>query len=148
MARIYTDAGAYPMYMDVQTTAPLDNRVVVEYISDLTENENVLKFPYVGLVVYVVEDQMLHACTEFNPLAAPGEKTKWKLAGGDDFAGTNGVTSLTNVPVNKSTVIADLDSDQALSLAEGLANGREVLIVAHNIGSDDITITLPGNCND
>lgn len=65
----------------------------------------------------------------------------------NDFAGTNNVTTLENIPVNKSTVKAEISTNQALSWAEGLANGFEVLAIINNTGSNTLTISLPENCN-
>lgn len=77
MAKKYTDASAYPMYMDVQTNAPLDNRTVVENIADLTNGT--ITYPYLGLTVYVLEDKNVYVCTKYNPLSNP--TTAWKIVG-------------------------------------------------------------------
>ena len=66
----------------------------------------------------------------------------------DSFAGTNDVDTLTDLPVNKSTINAEVSTDQALSWEEDLESGREVLVVIHNTGNSDINITLPENCNE
>ena len=68
-------------------------------------------------------------------------------SGPDTFVGTNEVTSLTNLPVDKSTIKAEISTVQTLSWSEGLPAGREVLAIIHNTGSDNISINLPANCN-
>lgn len=68
-------------------------------------------------------------------------------SGPDTFVGTNEVTSLANLPVDKSTIKAEISTAQTLSWSEGLPAGREVLAIIHNTGSDNITINLPANCN-
>lgn len=65
----------------------------------------------------------------------------------DDFFGTNEVSDLANLPVNKSSIKADVSTNQTLSWSEGLAAGRDVLCVIHNTSSSEITIGLPDNCN-
>lgn len=65
----------------------------------------------------------------------------------DNFIGSNEVTTLVGLPVDKSTINAEITTDETLSWSEGLASGREVLCIIHNTGSDTITIGLPENCN-
>ena len=68
----------------------------------------------------------------------------------DSFFGSNKIKGLSSVPVDKSTVEANLwqVGDQTLSWAEGLEDGREVLLIAHNLDETDINIILPDNCNE
>lgn len=70
--------------------------------------------------------------TDDEPLAA---KT-------DEFIGTNTVTTVANIPVTKSTVVATVAAGGAVSFAEGLADGREVYVIAQNSGTDPITLTF------
>lgn len=65
----------------------------------------------------------------------------------DSFAGTNNATSITDLPVDKSTVDVQVSADGTLSWAEGLEDGRDVLAIIHNTGDQDIAIILPDNSN-
>lgn len=64
----------------------------------------------------------------------------------DDFIGSNTVSSVENIPVNKSTVVATLagwsDKPLPVSFAEGLPEGREVYVIAQNASADPFTLSF------
>lgn len=62
----------------------------------------------------------------------------------DTFTGSNKVTALANIPVNKSTVLVDFEFGGEVSFEPGLADGREVYVVARYNGHDATTVTFPG----
>lgn len=66
----------------------------------------------------------------------------------DDFIGSNTVSSVENIPVNKSTVVATLadwsDKPLPVSFAEGLPEGREVYVIAQNASTDPLTLSFTG----
>lgn len=75
--------------------------------------------------------------TDDEPLAA---KT-------DEFIGTNTVTTVANIPVTKSTVLANLTAGGAVSFVAGLVAGREVFVVAKNASDAEIELTFPASAN-
>lgn len=95
-----------------------------------------------GYFVHIV-DMQIHDAIAFDDLVkliVEGSK--------NSFAGTNSVTTLTNLPVDKSTINAEISTDQALSFDAGLGLGQEVLCIIHNTGGATINIELPENCNE
>lgn len=59
------------------------------------------------------------------------------------LAGYNSVTTLTDLPVNKRSVVATLSANSTLSLASSMAQGRELHIKVYNSTAAEITITMP-----
>lgn len=53
------------------------------------------------------------------------------------------VTSLNNLPVDCSFILAEIGSTDALTLKETILAGHEVHIIVHNTSSSSITVTLP-----
>lgn len=62
MGKIYTGSSPLSKVYDVTINAPLDNRVAVRYIADLTTGENggIAAQVYKGMIVYVQEDNSLY----------------------------------------------------------------------------------------
>ena len=62
----------------------------------------------------------------------------------DFMTGSNTVTSLSNIPITKRLVIANVSGGQSFNLSGNtLANGREIHIIINNNSSSDITISFP-----
>jgi hypothetical protein len=56
--------------------------------------------------------------------------------------GCNTITSLSDIPITKKLIIANIDSDQSFSI-DPPSSGREINIIIHNTSSTDIIITIP-----
>lgn len=64
------------------------------------------------------------------------------------YGHSNTVDTLANIPVNATTVVANISTDQTLSWAPNLWMGLEVVCLINNIGTEDVNIILPDNCNE
>lgn len=53
------------------------------------------------------------------------------------------VTTLNNLPINCSFILAEIGSTDAITLSGTIPAGQEVHIIVHNTSSASITITLP-----
>lgn len=71
-----------------------------------------------------------------------GEVVKYLDALTDPFIGSTTVSSVTNIPVTKSTVIANIATDETVSFTEGLPEGREVYVIAKNDSGSAVTLTF------
>ena len=79
----------FPMYMKVGTTAPLDDRLVVETIADLTNGT--LDYPYVGMVVNIGGKEDLYV---LNALPATNPDNWKRIAGANEiFEKISGIQS-------------------------------------------------------
>ncbi len=65
----------------------------------------------------------------------------------DTFTGSNKVTTVVDVPVTKSTVLAEISASETVSFTSGLPEGKEVYMIVKNTGSEAITLTLPAGAN-
>lgn len=60
------------------------------------------------------------------------------------FHGTNNVNSLSNIPVDRNLVVAELADSCELSVADLMVPGQEVHIIAHAFTAIEITIPTSG----
>ena len=63
------------------------------------------------------------------------------------YLGVNTVTSLTDLPVTRRSIVANLDTASSLSLYDVLTAGRELYIRIYNNSSSEITQPIPNTGN-
>ena len=120
MSKKYTDAAVnFPMYFNMKTTSPIDDRLVVESVNDLTNGT--IEYPYVGIVVNIAGKEDLYI---LNKLPAT-VFDNWKRIKGADEVDSNitgvqtqlstAVTNLTNlIDKTKKDIIGDNDVTDTL----------------------------------
>jgi len=100
MGKIYDGSAPLSKVYDVSINAPLDNRIAVRYVADLTTGENggIAAQVYKGMIVYVQEDNSLYIYTGQS-------NNKWKtstgkLVNGGDINNWKKVDSFLDPSVN------------------------------------------------
>ena len=100
MGKIYSGSTPLAKVYDVGINAPLDNRVAVKYVADLTTGENggIAAQVYKGMIVYVQEDNSLYIYTGANN--STWITSKGKLVNGGDVNNWKKVDSFLDPSVN------------------------------------------------
>lgn len=100
MGKIYDGSTPLAKVYDVGINAPLDNRVAVKFVADLTTGENggIAAQVYKGMIVYVQEDNSLYIYTGANN--STWITSKGKLVNGGDINNWKKVDSFLDPSVN------------------------------------------------
>ena len=100
MGKIYDGSTPLAKVYDVGINAPLDNRVAVKFVADLTTGENggIAAQVYKGMIVYVQEDNSLYIYTGANN--STWITSKGKLVNGGDVNNWKKVDSFLDPSVN------------------------------------------------
>ena len=61
----------------------------------------------------------------------------------DFYEGVSHVTTLENLPINYRFIVAEISSDQSLSVSQIPSAGRELHLIVHNSSYAEMVITLP-----
>ena len=101
----------FPMYMKVGTTAPLDDRLVVETIADLTNGT--IDYPYVGMVVSIGGKEDLYV---LNALPATNSDNWKRIAGANEV-----LEKISGVQSESSNKISGVQSEM-YSKIQGVQN--------------------------
>ena len=76
MGKGFTGDAKFSSTFEIQSTNPIDDRLVLESTADL-DNYDIIEYPYIGLVVNIKGTDELYVLTEWDPLSTP-EKRVWK----------------------------------------------------------------------
>lgn len=100
MGKIYDGSAPLSKVYDVSINAPLDNRIAVRYVADLTTGENggIAAQVYKGMIVYVQEDNSLYIYTGSSN--STWKTSKGKLVNGGDINNWKKVDSFLDPSVN------------------------------------------------
>lgn len=150
---------------------PLENKVITLCLSSDTEYHSLLTEAYPG--VEMLSDNFLLGSIEDNWASVTGAFFQWikgenrlNICGmgydsGQDKPVTRDVnavsinnnpivtessiatTTVANLPINKSLIIATLSASASFNLASVPNAGREIHVLVNNNGTSEITITLP-----
>lgn len=112
MSQTYKGSINFPSNFDVQTTAPLDNRIVVDSKEDLINGS--IKSPYQGMVVNIKETSELwilqtQGIAESMARDEFGNPKNWKLVTGTG-SGSNGLSKY-SIPVMTEKMAEDATND-------------------------------------